>query len=300
MYKKLNESLLSSLSTAKDNSEKQYSYVDLYKILTPEKLLSLPYSIRSLLENVARCSPDALSNVIDCLDGTGVTCEVPFYPNRLMLHDTTCLPALADFAAMRDLVAEMGGDPKQINPVIPSVLTIDHSVIVEHYAESNAAEKNLDIDFKRNKERYEFIKWAQQSLDNFAVVPPGTGIIHQVNMESLATVVAESQLSDGTALLHLDHMVATDSHTPMINALSVLGWGVGGLQGQAAMLGESVTIPFPQILGVRLVNRLRPGVTAVDLALTIAKLLREKNVVGKFVEFCGSGLSDELYGTDRA
>ncbi|WP_223503559.1 aconitate hydratase AcnA [Pseudomonas sp. BF-R-24] len=269
----------------------RYAYVDLYKILTPDELLGLPYSIRILLENVARCSPTALDNVIACIREDAPACEVPFYPNRLMFHDTTCLPALADFAGMRDMVAEMGGAPETMNPMIPAVLVIDHSVIVERYAEADAVEKNLDIDYRRNSERYEFIKWAQKSLTNFKVVPPGTGIIHQVNMESLATVVWESQTADGQPLLHPDDIVATDSHTPMINAIGVLGWGVGGLEGQAAMLGEPVPISFPEVVGIRLNNELRPGVTATDLALRITQMLRAKGVVGKFVEFCGPGLS---------
>ena len=269
----------------------RYAYVDLYKILTPDELLGLPYSIRILLENVARCSPTALDNVIACIREDAPACEVPFYPNRLMFHDTTCLPALADFAGMRDMVAEMGGAPETMNPMIPAVLVIDHSVIVERYAEADAVEKNLDIDYRRNSERYEFIKWAQKSLTNFKVVPPGTGIIHQVNMESLATVVWESQTADGQPLLHPDDIVATDSHTPMINAIGVLGWGVGGLEGQAAMLGEPVPISFPEVVGIRLSNELRPGVTATDLALRITQMLRAKGVVGKFVEFCGPGLS---------
>ncbi|TDV49488.1 MULTISPECIES: aconitate hydratase AcnA [Pseudomonas] len=269
----------------------RYAYVDLHKILTPDELIGLPYSIRILLENVARCSPASLDNFIACIRQGAPACEVPFYPNRLMFHDTTCLPALADFAGMRDMVAEMGGAPETMNPMIPAVLVIDHSVIVERYAEADAVEKNLDIDYRRNSERYEFIKWAQKSLTNFKVVPPGTGIIHQVNMESLATVVWESQTADGQPLLHPDDIVATDSHTPMINAIGVLGWGVGGLEGQAAMLGEPVPISFPEVVGIRLSNELRPGVTATDLALRITQILRAKGVVGKFVEFCGPGLS---------
>lgn len=274
-----------------DINDTRYAYVDLYKILTGDELLRLPYSIRILLENVARCSPAALDNFIACVREGAPGCEVPFFPNRLMFHDTTCLPALADFAGMRDMVAEMGGTPQTMNPMIPAVLVIDHSVIVERYAEADAVERNLDIDFRRNTERYEFIKWAQKSLTNFKVVPPGTGIIHQVNMESLATVVWESQTADGEPLLHPDDIVATDSHTPMINAIGVLGWGVGGLEGQAAMLGEPVPISFPDVIGIRLSNELRPGVTATDLALRITHMLRAKGVVGKFVEFCGPGLS---------
>ncbi|MNO71114.1 Aconitate hydratase [compost metagenome] len=192
---------------------------------------------------------------------------------------------------MRDVVAELGGDPSAMNPLIPAVLTIDHSVIVEHYAETDAVEQNLDIDFRRNSERYRFIKWAQKSLDNFGVIPPGTGIIHQMNMEALAKVVWESRTEDGQRLIHPDDMVATDSHTPMINAIGVLGWGVGGLEGQAAMVGEPVPINFPQVIGFRVTNALRPGVTATDLSLHVAEILRKRSVVGKFVEFTGPGLT---------
>jgi aconitate hydratase len=271
--------------------QRQYAFVDLKRVVSAEMLATLPYSLRILLENVARCSPESLPDFLECLETQRAECEVPFFPNRLMFHDTTCLPALADFAGMRDMVTEMGGASATMNPMIPAVLTIDHSVIVESYAEADSVERNLDIDYRRNSERYRFIKWAQESLDNFKVVPPGTGIIHQVNMESLGKVVWESRTADGEPLLHPDDMVATDSHTPMINAIGILGWGVGGLEGQAAMLGEPVPISFPEVIGIRLTNKLRPGVTATDLALRITQILRARGVVGKFIEFCGPGLS---------
>src|SRR3954470_1468598 len=171
-----------------------YAWQDLCRFLPIEKLRQLPYSFRILLENVARCTPTALPEMLAYLDGAGPRCEVPFKPNRLMLHDTTCLPALADLAGMRDAVAELGGDPSRLNPSIPVVLTIDHSVTVERHATADAVERNLDIDFRRNSERYRFIKWAQQNVWQFSVVPPGTGIIHQINMESLAQVVSETRL----------------------------------------------------------------------------------------------------------
>ncbi len=271
---------------------RDYRIVNLYRLLDATQLARLPYSIRLLLENVARCTPEALPAALERAQGLGPACEVPFKPNRLMFHDTTCLPALADFAGMRDLVAELGGDPAAMNPMIPAVLTIDHSVIVEHYAEPDAVEANLDIDFRRNSERYRFIKWAQRSLDNFKVIPPGTGIIHQMNMEALAQVVWETPDENGVTLLHPDDMVATDSHTPMINGIGVLAWGVGGLEGQAAMVGEPVPISFPEVIGIRISNALREGVTATDLALRVAELLRQRSVVGKFVEFTGPGLEN--------
>jgi len=277
-------------------SDDSFTIVDLRKMLDHSQLAKLPYSVRILLENVARCSPQALPSVLARAIGQGPDCEVPFQPNRLMFHDTTCLPALADFAGMRDVVAELGGDPQAMNPLIPAVLTIDHSVIVERYAEADAVEQNLDIDFRRNSERYRFIKWAQKSLDNFGVIPPGTGIIHQMNMEALAQVVWESRGAKGERLLHPDDMVATDSHTPMINAIGVLGWGVGGLEGQAAMVGEPVPISFPKVIGIRVTNALRPGVTATDLSLHVAEILRKRSVVGKFVEFTGPGLTTLSWG----
>ena len=273
-------------------SGKRFAYVDLCKIFSESQLTSLPYSIRILLENVARRSPEALDAVKARAVAGGDDCEVPFFPNRLMFHDTTCLPALADFAGMRDMVAELGGDPAQVNPKIPAVLAIDHSVIVERYGQSDAAQENLNIDYRRNSERYQFIKWAQKSLDNFSVIPPGTGIIHQMNMENLAKVVWESQTDDGEPLLHPDDMVATDSHTPMINAIGVLGWGVGGLEGQAAMVGEPVPLSYPKVVGVRVTNALSPYTTATDLALYVTETLRAHGVVGKFVEFYGPGLDN--------
>ncbi|MGA2000663.1 MAG: aconitate hydratase AcnA [Terriglobales bacterium] len=273
-----------------------YAFVELGKVVAGSDSERLPYCIRILLENVARCSPEALSSCVARALHGGPACEVPFYPNRLMLHDTTCLPAIADLAALRDVVAEMGGNPEAVNPVIPSVLTIDHSVIVERYANPHAVEDNLEIDFRRNAERYRFIKWAQQSLENLRVIPPGTGIIHQMNTEVIAEVVVEANTDSGMKLLHPDDMVATDSHTPMINSIGILGWGVGGLEGQAAMMGEPVSIRFPEVVGVRLTNELRPGISATDLALHITELLRRQGVVGKFVEFCGPGLNKLGWG----
>ncbi|MEU0303119.1 aconitate hydratase AcnA [Streptomyces sp. NPDC006175] len=269
---------------------RSYRYQPLDGLLPTERLAELPYAVRVLLENVARRSPAALDDVLARARSGHGDCELPVHPNRIMLHDTTCLPALADFAALRDSVAELGGDPARMQPAVPVDLTVDHSVIVEEYGRSDSVERNLAIDFRRNSERYEFVKWAERNLRDFRVVPPGTGIIHQVNMEVLARLVwREDTTEDGLPWLHPDVLVATDSHTPMINALGVVGWGVGGLEGQAAMLGEPVTIPYPQVVGVRLTGRLRPGVGATDLALTLTELLRAKGVVDRFVEFCGPG-----------
>jgi aconitate hydratase len=276
----------------------RYRWLDLKRVLPAETLATLPYSMRILLENVARRAPANLPSLLATLQKQAPAGELLFHPNRLMLHDTTCLPALVDFAGLRDAVAELGGDPARVNPLVPVVTTIDHSVIVERYGTADAVEVNLDIDFRRNSERYRFIKWAEQSLANFAVVPPGTGIIHQVNMESLAQVVWIAPGDAGELpVIHPDAMVATDSHTPMINALGIVAWGVGGLEGQAAMLGEPVPIVCPEVVGVKVTNRLRPGVTATDLALHLTELLRRRGVVGKFIEFFGPGLDHLELGT---
>ncbi|EPG8311130.1 aconitate hydratase AcnA [Klebsiella aerogenes] len=268
----------------------RYRFVDLTQLLPLAQLQALPFSLRVLLENVALRSPEALPQFLQMLAGAADKGEVAFYPDRLMFHDTTCLPALADFAAMRDLTTELGGDATAINPRIPAVLTIDHSVIVESYASASALEDNLQFDFRRNAERYRFIRWAEKSLDNFRVIPPGTGIIHLMNLEAIAEVV----MVDNTApvpLLHADCMIATDSHTPMINALGILGWGVGGLEGQAALVGEPVTLSFPEVIGISVSGALSPDVSDSDLALHITRLLRETGVVGKFVEFTGPALA---------
>ncbi|MBK0868889.1 aconitate hydratase AcnA [Saccharopolyspora sp. HNM0986] len=278
--------------------ERAYRYVPLLELAAERELATLPYAIRVLLENVARRAPGSLEAVLRrALERRG-DCEVPLHPNRIMLHDTTCLPALADFAGMRDGVADLGGDPALLQPAIPVDLTVDHSVIAEEYGTADAAERNLLIDFRRNRERYEFIRWAERSIENFRVVPPGTGIIHQVNMESLARVVWTDPAGDAP-LLHPDLLVATDSHTPMINSIGVVGWGVGGLQAQAAMLGEPVVVPFPTVVGVRLLGRLRSGVTATDLALTVTEVLRAHGVIDKFVEFVGPGATG-IGWADRA
>ena len=277
---------------------RQYRFVPLEKLLNPVELAATPYAVRVLIENIARRSPDALPGVLARLIGALDSCEVPLYPNRIMLHDTTCLPALADFAGMRDAVAELGGDPGALQPAVPVDLTVDHSVIAEHYGRPDAAELNLAVDFRRNEERYRFIKWAENTLDHFGVIPPGTGIIHQVNMESLAAAVWVDDTTEPPTL-HPDTLVATDSHTPMINSIGIVGWGVGGLQGQAAMLGEPVTIGFPTVVGVHLTGRLRPGVTGTDLALTLTQMLRAHGVIDKFVEFHGSG-ARTLRWADRA
>ncbi|WP_051064690.1 aconitate hydratase, partial [Nocardiopsis halotolerans] len=296
----MDDSVAGTAATAVLNAAgSEFRYVPLDRLLGPDERRRVPYTIRILVENVARRAPDALPAVLARVRSGRGDCEVPFHPNRMMLHDTTCLPTLTDLAALRDTVAELGGEAARVNPVIATDLVVDHSVIAEAHGSAAALARNLDIDFRRNAERYEFVKWAEHSVRGFRVVPPGRGIIHQVNMETLARVVWREDGGDGPDLLHPDVLVATDSHTPMINAIGVLGWGVGGLQAQAAMLGEPVMLNFPEVVGVRLTGSLRRGVTATDLALTLTELLRSTGVVDAFVEFCGPGI-DGLSWSARA
>jgi len=274
--------------------------IDLARVLPDAVLDRLPRTLRILFENAALHAPARLRALVRAdgtLDRGG---ELDFFPARVLMHDTTCLPALADFAAMRDAVAALGGDPSRVNPVIPVDLVIDHSVTVEHHASPDAARLNLEIDFRRNAERYRFVRWAQQSLSNFRVMPPGSGILHQINLEFLAEVVKASEAGDGGApIAWPDTLVGTDSHTPMVNALGVLAWGVGGVEGQSVMLGEPLAMQVPRVVGVRLEGRLRAGVTATDLALHVTALLRAHGVLGCFVEFCGPGVA-ALSVADRA
>lgn len=262
--------------------------------------LRLPCSLQILAENVARRAPGMLGAFSSWLQGGGRTqAEIEFYPTRLLMHDTTCVPALVDIAALRDAVLQSGGDPSLVNPHIPVDLVIDHSVMVDRAGSADAFAFNLNRDFERNAERYSFIRWAQKSLANFRVVPPATGILHQVNLEHLSEVVHVVSQPDGPSLLIPDTLVGTDSHTPMVNALGVLAWGVGGIEAEAAALGQPITLRIPEVVGIRLANRLQPGVTSTDLALTLTELLRRKNVVEKIVEFCGPGIAS-LTIADRA
>ncbi|WP_417506963.1 aconitate hydratase [Marinomonas gallaica] len=273
------------------HQKQTYLFYNLESILGQEALNTLPFSLRLLVENMARKAPHALNSFLGYLRGETNEAEAMYYPNRLMFHDTTCLPALADFAGMRNMLSELGGDPNKINPAIEAVLVIDHSVIVEAFGSDDSLDHNLDSDYSKNSERYEFIKWAQKSLDNFKVVPPGTGIIHQVNIEFLAQPILTSETDQGT-FIHPDNMVATDSHTPMINGVGVLAWGVGGIEGQAALLGEPITLSLPKVVGVHLTGTTQPGVTAMDVALTLAQMFRSHGVVGKFIEFHGEGVAN--------
>jgi aconitate hydratase len=224
--------------------------------------------------------------------------EIAFTPARVLLQDFTGVPAVVDLAAMRDGIGRLGGDPRKVNPLQPVELVIDHSVQVDHYAERNAADLNAALEFARNKERYTFLRWGQEAFDNFRVVPPDTGIVHQVNLEYLARVVFK-EIVDGGTLAYPDTLVGTDSHTTMVNGLGVVGWGVGGIEAEAAMLGQPISMLIPEVVGFRLVERLPEGATATDLVLTITERLRKLGVVGKFIEFYGPGL-EFLTIADRA
>ena len=267
-------------------------------------LARLPYSLKILLENLLRREDGRFVDGDDVrtLAGWDVTSkaarEIAFMPARVLLQDFTGVPAVVDLAAMRDGVVRLGGDPRKVNPLQPVELVIDHSVQVDHFAERNAFELNAELEFSRNRERYTFLRWGQTAFDNFKVVPPDTGIVHQINVEYLARVVFSEQV-DGEMLAYPDTLVGTDSHTTMVNGLGVVGWGVGGIEAEAAMLGQPISMLIPEVVGFRLVNRLPEGATATDLVLTITERLRKLGVVGKFVEFYGPGL-EFLTIADRA
>lgn len=256
----------------------------------------LPFSLKILLENLIRnfdgevVSLEQISSLIDSVKDSQKRIEIAFTPARVLMQDFTGVPAVVDLAAMRDAVKKNGKDSKKINPLIPVDLVIDHSVQVDFSGSADSFQKNVDLEFNRNLERYRFLKWAQKSFDNFSVVPPGTGICHQVNLENLARVVWNKEV-DGELLAYPDTVVGTDSHTTMINGLSVLGWGVGGIEAEAAMLDQPISMLIPEVIGFKLTGRLSEAVTATDLVLTITQMLRKKGVVGKFVEFFGPALS---------
>ena len=282
-----------------------YSLPALAERLDPEGgFARLPYSMKILLENLLRCEDGVtvLPEHIRAVAGWEATkepdTEIAFMPARVVLQDFTGVPCVVDLAAMRDAVVKLGGSPDQINPLIPSELVIDHSVQVDVFGSPDALDLNGKIEFDRNKERYGFLRWGQKAFDNFKVVPPNTGIVHQVNLENLARVVMTGE-KDGQAIAYPDTVFGTDSHTTMINGIGVLGWGVGGIEAEAAMLGQPSSMLIPQVVGFRLTGRLPEGATATDLVLTVTQMLRQHGVVGKFVEFFGDGLQN-LPLADRA
>ena len=281
---------------------------DIHRLELLEKKISchltkLPYSLRILLENLLRCEdghfvrPDDIRALANWTPGAAEK-EIAFMPARVLLQDFTGVPAVVDLATMREAIKRMGGNPRQINPLFPAELVIDHSVQVDSFGKSNSFDLNAELEFQRNIERYAFLRWGQTAFQNFKVVPPDTGICHQVNLEYLARVVC-AMPSGSRVEAYPDSVVGTDSHTTMVNALGVFGWGVGGIEAEAAMLGQPSSMLIPDVVGFRLHGKLREGATATDLVLTVTEMLRKKGVVGKFVEFCGTGLSS-LSVPDRA
>lgn len=270
-----------------------------------EGISRLPFSMKVLLENLLRyedsrsVKKEDIQNVARWLTDKGrAGAEIAYRPARVLMQDFTGVPAVVDLAAMRDAMVELGGDPEKINPLVPVDLVIDHSVIVDDFGNPGALRHNVELEYQRNGERYRFLKWGQQAFRNFRVVPPGTGICHQVNLEYLARTVWTKE-EGGEMVAYPDTCVGTDSHTTMVNGLGVLGWGVGGIEAEAAMLGQPVSMLLPEVVGFRLSGQLKEGVTATDLVLTVTQMLRKKGVVGKFVEFFGSGL-DHMTLADRA
>src|SRR5437660_4232926 len=256
----------------------------------------LPFSLKILLENLIRnedgkfVKPDDIRTLAGWDVKAGSEKEIAFRTARVLLQDFTGVPAIVDLAAMRDALAKLGGDPTLINPLQPVDLVIDHSVQVDEYGTEASLLINADFEFQRNQERYAFLRWGQKALRNFRVVPPDTGICHQVNLEYLSQAVFTRSEAAET-LAYPDSLVGTDSHTTMVNGLGVLGWGVGGIEAEAAMLGQPLSMLIPEVVGFKLFGKLPPGATATDLVLTVTQMLRQKKVVGKFVEFYGTGLS---------
>ncbi len=279
---------------------KPYSYFSLKDAEANglEGISALPYTLKVLLENLLRhedgrsVTKQDIVAIADWLKQGKSSAEIAFRPARVLMQDFTGVPAVVDLAAMRDGIKALGGDPKKINPLAPVDLVIDHSVMVDNFGNEDAFAANVAREYERNAERYEFLKWGQGAFDNFRAVPPGTGICHQVNLEYLARTVWSKSGADGAEVAYPDTVVGTDSHTTMINGLAVLGWGVGGIEAEAAMLGQPISMLIPEVVGFRLTGALSEGVTATDLVLRVVEMLRKKGVVGKFVEFCGSGLAN--------
>ena len=285
---------------------KSYAYYSLDKAAAALGDVSrLPFSMKVLLENLLRfedgvtVTRDDLKCMVDWQKERRINREIQYRPARVLMQDFTGVPAVVDLAAMRDAMKSLGGDAQKINPQVPVHLVIDHSVMVDEFGTPRSFEKNVELEYQRNGERYEFLKWGSNGFDNFKVVPPGTGICHQVNLENIGQTVWTSTDQNGEEVAYPDTLVGTDSHTTMINGLGVLGWGVGGIEAEAAMLGQPVSMLIPEVVGFRLSGELKEGITATDLVLTVTQMLRAKGVVGRFVEFFGPGL-DALSLADRA
>ncbi|HVJ70697.1 MAG TPA: aconitate hydratase AcnA, partial [Sphingomicrobium sp.] len=285
---------------------KKYAYYSLEKASAVLGDVSrLPFSMKVLLENLLRfedgvtVTGDDLQCMADWQKDRRINREIQYRPARVLMQDFTGVPAVVDLAAMRDAMKGLGGDAQKINPLVPVHLVIDHSVMVDEFGTPRSFAKNVELEYQRNAERYEFLKWGSNAFDNFKVVPPGTGICHQVNLENIAQTIWSSVDQTGEEVAYPDTLVGTDSHTTMVNGLGVLGWVVGGIEAEAAMLGQPVSMLIPEVVGFRLSGELREGITATDLVLTVTQLLRAKGVVGRFVEFFGPGL-DALSLADRA
>ena len=274
----------------------QYKYNSIKNLAEEKELKKLPYSIRILLENILRgkdfgySNDNDIQNILKWSPRNISKKEIPFMPSRVVLQDFTGVPAVVDLATMRDAAKKLGFNPKKVNPLVRSDLVIDHSVQVDFYKSSEALQKNTELEFKRNKERYQFLKWGQQAFDNFRIIPPGVGIVHQVNLEYLAPGIIINNVN-GVNRIYPDTCIGTDSHTTMINGLGVLGWGVGGIEAEAVMLGQPYYMKLPEVIGVNISGKLKEGTTATDLVLSITQVLRNLGVVEKFVEFFGKGLS---------
>jgi aconitate hydratase len=268
---------------------------EIFRLAAVDGAADLPYSLKVLLENLLRTedgentTADSIRAVAGWNPSAEPDTEIQFTPARVLMQDFTGVPCIVDLATMREAMADLGGDPTRINPLAPAELVIDHSVIADYFARPDALELNAALEYERNRERYEFLRWGQTAFEDFKVVPPNTGIVHQVNLERLATVVFTREVAEeggGSALqAYPDTLVGTDSHTTMINGLGVLGWGVGGIEAEAAMLGQPVSMLIPKVVGFKLSGELPAGATATDLVLTVTEMLRKHGVVGKFVEF---------------
>src|SRR6056297_3252731 len=295
-----NESLskdsLNTLSSL-DAGGKTFHYYSLPKAAdTLGDLNRLPFSLKVLMENLLRnedgttVDKSHIDAMVQWMKDRHSETEIQFRPARVLMQDFTGVPGVVDLAAMREAVKAAGKDPAMINPLSPVDLVIDHSVMVDKFGDASAFKDNVTIEMERNQERYEFLRWGQQAFDNFRVVPPGTGICHQVNLEYLGKTVWQKEI-DGKTVAYPDTLVGTDSHTTMINGLGILGWGVGGIEAEAAMLGQPISMLVPEVVGMKLTGKLREGITATDLTLTVTQMLRQHGVVGKFVEFYGDGIS---------
>ena len=303
---RIGQDTLNSKKTLEANG-KTYHYFDINAVADKGwgDLSKLPFSLKVLLENLLRFEDgDSVTTadveaVMRWLENKRSDKEINYRPARVLMQDFTGVPGVVDLAAMRDAIKKAGGDPSRINPLTPVDLVIDHSVMVDKFGNAQAFEENVEIEYQRNRERYQFLRWGQKAFNNFRVVPPGTGICHQVNLEYLAKGVWSAEAEDGNTYAYPDTLVGTDSHTTMINGLGVLGWGVGGIEAEAAMLGQPIAMLIPEVIGFKISGKLREGITATDLVLTVTEMLRRRGVVGKFVEFFGDGLAD-LTLADRA